>query len=454
MEEAVHALWASRRDLVERSLIPISVAWPASRGLTDALLAATGKALAEGRDPHGFMRTYAAEMDGGITIKTSTPPEPVLVGTAFVFASCQYPAGVLDGQPAARSIDRLNDRIGKATTFPPIDALLLLGDQIYADASYGLLDPRHPQDRYAAAHQKWRAALEARVYIKRLEQRNRVFAMPDDHEIADNWEPAPGPDHQRLKDVALQAFAHERGNRKPVGTPLRGWWGTVNVGGGHEVFMLDTRTQRDPRPWGPLTSVQPAHLIDAAQRDALKAWLHAAHQRDQETGRCQPKLISSAVWLLPRHVGREDPEGHAQEGPAALSDSWDGYPPSLHWLLTLIAQDGIGGVVVLCGDGHLAGHTVARLTCGGHTVELHVLQAPALYAPFPFANAQPHQFATHDRFGWTWDERQVSCLSESALWPMGDGFTLLEVLPDERGWMVRATFDTGPSTRQVCWRVT
>jgi phosphodiesterase/alkaline phosphatase D-like protein len=386
--------------------------------------------------------------------RTTAPPAAQgarLQATAFAFASCQYPAGLLDKGLAGQSIDRLDQRVGSKCEDPNVAALLLLGDQIYADASYGLLDPKEPQTRYRAAHDAWWRAIASRTHLSALDQRNRLFFMPDDHEIADNWEPSEKPDQQRIKGIALEEFARSRGSRQPGSLGL-GFWGPVPVGGGHEVFMLDTRTQRKPRPWGPGSPPARPHIIDRKQRSGLEHWLTTLHAIDVKQNTVAPKFISSAVWLLPRHTGRLNAQGDTDVCPA-LSDSWDGYPESLHWLLTLIASKGIRGVVVLCGDGHLAGHTVARLTCDHREVALHVLHAPALYAPFPFANARPHEYAGQEPLSWMWASDRVVCTVQSDLWPIGNGFVLVDVAQDKGAWRVTATFDTDAAStaHTVSW---
>jgi len=440
LHRAIERLWGSNQTMLLRSSFP------------QIDLPGTAAAAAIPRISSRLLHARIHVPALAATTAQTKPASPAPSDTAFVFASCQYPAGLLDRLPADRSIDRLNDQIGALATGPRIDALLLLGDQIYADASYGILDPKNSQDRYPPLHQRWRNTLVDRPHIRQLDNRNRCFTIPDDHEIADNWEPGPTPQNQALKQDALQAFAEIQSNRKPRGSPAHGWWGAVEVGGAHQVFMLDTRTQREARPWGPGNAANQAHIIDLAQRTALETWLLGLHQQDKATGTVTPKFIASAVWLLPRAAGRLNPSGGIEHSPA-LSDNWDGYPPSLHWLLGLLARERVRGVVVLCGDGHLAGHTVARLRYAKQTVEVQLLHAPALYAPFVFANAQPHQFRARDIFTWQDRGHRVVCAVRSVLWPLGDGFVRVGVHRHEGVWEIRATFDTIDQPHRVCWTI-
>ena len=362
--------------------------------------------------------------------------------TAFVFASCQYPAGLLDRWPASASIRRLDALV---TAQPTLGALLLLGDQIYADATYGILDPAGQKSDFDRAHEDlWAAVTGQYPGISSLLRQSRVFATPDDHEIKDNWEPGGSRKNQQVGRDALDAFARLSLSRWPARQLTGGHWGEVQVGGGHTAFMLDTRTQRDPRPWGPGHSPSQSRLIDKTQRQALEAWLLKAHKRDVAAGQVTPKFVTSAVWLLPRHADHQTP---------ALSDAWDGYPESRCELLSFIAREGIRGVVVLCGDGHLAGHAVAHLTWNHHQVDVHVLHAPALYAPFPFANAKPHQYATTDQFSRMGTDAEFACEVEAELWPLGDGFVQINAHWDHGAGEIRATFDTFDQPRSDYWMV-
>jgi hypothetical protein len=217
--------------------------------------------------------------------------------------------------------------------------------------------------------------------------------------------------------------------------------------------MLDTRTTREPRPWGPGTGPNQAHIICATQRQALESWLNDQLVNDR-AGCVTPKFISSQVWLLPRHAGHfstQDPTVDLSANRTRL-DSWEGYPQSLYWLLGFIAKKKIHGVVVLCGDAHLAGRTQVTLSLNSCCVDVLILHTPALYAPFPFANAQPHHYRGQDSFDFKISEGTVQCEVTSQLHDLGNGFVRVEVTKtDTNGWQVRPVFDSETSlTESMC----
>jgi hypothetical protein len=368
--------------------------------------------------------------------------------TRLIFASCQYPAGLLDHRPASASFRRMEET---ARAHAPLGALLMLGDQIYADATYGILDPTNTSDRFESLYLDLHRSLRQYETIDHMRKlaKPQLYVTPDDHEIRDNWEPGGPRVNQEDRAAALKAFERMSLSRLPARQTGGGFWGPVDVGGGHEVFMLDTRTERQPRPWGPGSGMPAAHIMGGQQQQALEGWLLKRHSQDGG-GPVTPKLISSPVWLLPRRVGKAT---NQSDSSAHRSDSWDGYPASLQWLLGFIAEKQIRGVVMLCGDAHLAGHTRVNLTHGDNVVQMHILHAPALYAPFPFANGQPHHYRCHqDRLSW--NEGKLSCQVDSELWTLDDGFVHLSLVREKDDWHISATFDVGVTgSRSDFWTV-
>lgn len=442
LQSALNEVLKQSPDTIESSLLahsaPAALPMLALTGEPGTYFELAGKAAL-------FHATVQARLNGQ-TPQTVAPKSALLRATRLIFASCQYPAGLLDHRPASASFRRMQDT---AEREPALGALLLLGDQIYADATYGILDPSGTSDRFALLYHDLRQSLDQYPLIDgmRKEDKPRLYVTPDDHEIRDNWEPGGAGRNESDMRVALEAFDRLGLSRLPAKQPMGGYWGTVDVGGGHEVFMLDTRTTRDPRPWGPGSGGDAPHIVNPPQRKALERWLRE-RQRADGTGPVSPKFVSSSVWLLPRRVGRAD----GSDGAAARSDSWDGYPESLHWLLGFIAVQAIRGVVLLCGDAHLAGHTRVGLKHQGDPVQLHILHAPALYAPFPFANGQPHDYRCQDH--WDWQSGSVSSHVDSELWASGDGFVHLSVVSVGNAWHIRATFDGGPALgRTDFWMV-
>ena len=305
----------------------------------------------------------------------------------------------MDGLPAERSLQRLADRLDDPDARHP-DRLLLVGDQIYADATAGLLDPVRLDDRYRVPYEE----LLHIEPLRRIMGRIPVLCMLDDHEIVDNWEPyvkgAQGPLFR--KGVAAY-WTYQRG----VAPRDRTWIKRREAG--WSLFMADTRTHRDARTEASLLT---AEILGSPQHLELEQWLTGQPAENL-------KLVASPAMLLPRLWE------HLEE-PLHL-DGWQGYPASLQRLLMFVCDNEIANVIFLSGDAHLGCDVTIRLTGpDGKKVALRSIHAPALYAPLPFANEQPWNLKIPDEFefpgpGGTYICHVTGAVSE----PYRDGYRLL-----------------------------
>jgi len=355
-----------------------------------------------------------------------TPEEDLRI----VFASCQYPAGLMDRTQATASCRAL------ATSFAdaPPTRLLLLGDQIYADATFGLLEPTRLDDRYRRPYEELGARHGPLGQLPQHFQRV-LRTTPDDHEIRDGWEPDPARPADRPFDLGVRAYwAQQRGlaaekaaQHARSGEPL--WQaesGTLAGGAGWRLFMADSRTAREPRDED---TVGRALILGEAQTLELMRWLLDAPGDDL-------KLVSSAAMLLPRTRMYVDEPLH--------QDNWQGYPASLYSLLVLLCENEMRNVVFLSGDMHLA--CSARITVthpdSGKACVFESHHAPALYAPYPFANETRHNLLLRDGFAFTWKhgarERHYQCRVDATIPDAtSQGYAVLRATPMRGGWKTK-----------------
>ncbi len=329
----------------------------------------------------------------------------------FAVTCCRYPAGMFDRAPAGlapspsdRSLAafhrqrRAREAAGEATP----EFALMLGDQIYVDATAGVFDPALSDDRYAAPYRQWLTNPMVQQALDGLP----LHAMPDDHELFDNWGPvdpqAGGIDTagqpvsvpayiDKVRREGLLAYAAYQGPRQ-VRSLLPAAQGHLYRQAGPPdlpslVFMADTRTERTGRQAGNLDE---ARLVSDGQWGALREWLF-------ESQGAGPRFLACPSMVLPRRRAACGPTLAS----ALRSDAWDGYPRSLLALLAVIGELRLDNLVLLSGDEHLASVSEIRLIDRGpggtaaspvETV-LHAIHAPALYAPYPFANARPDDFS-------------------------------------------------------------
>jgi phosphodiesterase/alkaline phosphatase D-like protein len=337
-------------------------------------------------------------------------------GLCFAFASCQYPAGLLDAVVARKSMELLEQRLEGAEGQRP-KFLLQLGDQVYVDATAGLFDPTSVDDRYGRTYERRYAPEAVQSVLRRLPS----HSMLDDHEIVDNWEPSTTdtrPDAQlnmgRRSYWRYQRFDHFDNAAREFEHDLSFEFHDSKT----PFFVLDTRTRRSTRT---AATVHEATLVDDASFGRLIEWLDKHHESVPN----EPKFIACPALPLPRHL-----RSIGDAAAALRSDGWDGYPRSLHRLLGHIAINDIENVVFLSGDEHLSLVARATLKAEGKNkaVTVHSIHSSAMYAPFPFANGDPADFKSRDRFIFTADGLTCTCeVIETEFAPHADGFAVVSM---------------------------
>lgn len=333
----------------------------------------------------------------------------------FAFASCQYPAGMLDRKVAHGSYRALAARLADGGR-PAPDRLLLLGDQVYTDATWGLLDPVRLDDRYRMAYEGLKDREMGPMAELPQDLLARVRMTPDDHEIQDDWEPpVPGPAADPAFEHAMAAFwRHQRED-----DPRRRRVQVLDRGAGWWLFMLDTRTQRTFRNE---ETVARASLLGPRQSRQLLHWLRTCPAPDL-------KVVTSPAMLLPRARRRLDEPLH--------HDGWQGYPASLHGLLAFLCDAQVRNVVFLSGDAHVActARVRVRNLASGAECSFASHHAPALYAPYPFANESRWNLLLADRFTFTQPGGTYECTVEGEMVEEGrQGWGLLHARPAAGGW--------------------
>ncbi|MBI5719582.1 MAG: alkaline phosphatase D family protein [Burkholderiales bacterium] len=451
---------ASRPDLDRSSATPTTPTTPASPDSSPACDAAELidlggrwlRATPEHEHATAFIALADLQRAQALLGGGSGPPSSADAGAAahspwFALASCQYPAGLLDGLVARQSLDLLAARA--ASPANAVRFALLVGDQIYADATAGLADPVRRDELFEQPNERALRAPGMRQVLRCLP----VAALPDDHEIADNWEPlaarfAPPakvdakrelPTWERTREHGLAAFWRYQ-RMSPLdrlGRPGLPAADQAFEWGGLPVYLLDTRSARQRR--GSRVPEHERHLVDEAQRESLENWL-LRHQ-------ARPKIVATSALLLPRRWTSQD-----KHRASARSDAWDGYPASLSWLLDFLLASQVRHTIFVSGDEHhsLVCEALLRspLDGGPQPVRLTSVHSSALYAPYPFANGRRANFG--DEAFDTLSGRTRVSITMTTFAPPGDGFATLQVLnppggtPRLRLRFVKAGAGAGP----------
>lgn len=341
----------------------------------------------------------------------------------FMAGCCRYPGM---GFEAARADAALQEMASVARGDPP-DFCLMVGDQIYADATAALVDSSSAVEKIALRYRRAWATAGMRAVSGTMP----TYMTLDDHEIDDNWsrdrirapvraDAASLRQHEaalRLYRTACGAYsayqwAHSPRNR--MGLP--GFNYEFDCGG-YPFFVLDTRTRRDR--FGALGAPV---AIDERQLDALVEWLR------QDPAGDKPRFLVTGSVLFPglaayRSDGSED----------LAADTWQLSSTQRRRVLDAVVQSRARNVVFVSGDYHC--HAVAELSWGGACQAL-AIAVPALYAPFPAANAKGWEVLPREVIGLD-DGTQVEVRATTG---EGSGFAEIAVAPLDPGrWRLTAT---------------
>jgi hypothetical protein len=287
-----------------------------------------------------------------------------LPGLSFLAAACRHP-GLTAAEQERADLSLLDAALGAD---PRSDrCMLMLGDQIYADARAGLFDSSSPIERMLP---RYRQAFGSPGFRK-LAAKLPLHMILDDHEIGDNWSQElrgmeGGEDLFETARDAYQAFQRSHGPHRPA----NGTGDAYFEHGGIHFLMLDTRSFR--RRLGGRRTLSPGQWADLA----------AALRHAQRVGPDRPKFIISGSVLAPA-LGKD-----AGDHPARTADSWQFFQEDRRDLLRFIAQEGITRVVFLSSDYHCSAAARIEFSNGATA---HAVCAPPLHAPNVFANATPDE---------------------------------------------------------------
>lgn len=374
-------------------------------------------------DPKKGVRLPLANLPWFRRLQGKKPADQV----AFLVCSCRYPGSPFDEEQADSIYAGMRGHVNNSPERIGIDHVLLVGDQIYADATADLFDARELPERYAG---QCREAFGA-PHLRRLLTSVPTYMAIDDHEFEDNWpgnaDKIPGKvakaymERFRYGLAAAKAYqwsmTAQTGWPPPAPSPHDvGLWHTFESGV-LPFFVMDTRTERTLRQED--VSVDKATIIGPRQWEGLKAWLLDIHHNHETTEK--PKFIVSGAVLAPAA------QDYVQEQWLYRnSDSWWGYPQTWRELVQLIVKHQMKRVVFVSGDYHLSALAEMTLSSSAHPkpVIAYSIVASAFYAPLPFANSQPADYV------WG-PQKSLLPFSDTATytWPVGSTTAKIEVEP-------------------------
>lgn len=298
----------------------------------------------------------------------------------FAAASCRYPGMAIDSHRVDAPVRELLAWTRGATPTPtPMPSFaLLLGDQIYADATAGVVDSDNPLDRYAPRYATALARGRRHVLGGRREAFGDllaalpVYLTQDDHEYRDGW-PGSGPIEAgraqgrarerrivQLADAAATAFQR-------LHMPAT-WPGATSYAFRHgplRCFVLDTRSHRQ---------VSPQRIVHPDDWERLRGWLA------EPEAATHLNCIATGSVVLPRLEAGCNP---ADPGEDTMAWCEPDRRELLHRLGEAAAMVQPRRFLLLSGDYHLS--AALRVMVHGQPRGAAIV-APPLYAPLAYAN--------------------------------------------------------------------
>jgi phosphodiesterase/alkaline phosphatase D-like protein len=293
----------------------------------------------------------------------------------FAFGSCFLPWRESPGQSFKHMLEEQKD----------LAFLLMLGDQIYADAidTNGLGRVALNLNDYRNVYK----TVWSNLHLHKILARTPTFMILDDHEVDNDWHwndealsvadiaglsrlfrtitGRPGEErhlspsrvHAALQVNWEHQVLHAPGNLSPGG-PLAYEFEY----GQAAFFIMDTRTQR-------FLNNEDRQLLGKKQWHMLNEWL----MRVKETH--PVKFIVSSISILSDLLGDW------------TDDRWEGFREERNRLLNLLAREGIEGVYFLAGDLHSA-HAISADLYGPNGKAIPVWE----FCSSPFEQ-KPNKFA-------------------------------------------------------------
>lgn len=427
---------AAAPQLPRPQQLPFSRVFPGSKlapeAVAEKLFADLELALAAGRatPAHGEPRPRPKERNATMALCEAVlrpARDERKRELCFAAGCCRHPGVAFDRDLADRALGALAEHAEKAGG---PELVLMLGDQIYADATGGVVDAEDRLEKYTSRYEQAYGS----PGFRRLGRRVPLVMAGDDHEIRDNWPKdaippgAPAGVRKLLERSAdwarLLFIEHQRSHGPdapawaPAGDGERLWY-AFDVGP-FPFFCFDTRFER---------TEDGARMMDAYQLERFASWLD--HVLARKELRNVPKFVMSGSVMAPTEREFAGRPAHARR-----ADSWAGYPDERLKVLELIVEKKAQNVVFISGDLHCAALASLHFSDAAE-LRCYAVVAPAFYAPFPFANLPAQEIAGREPIG-----PRIECRSKKK-WDV-NGFALLCVtppaVPDSADWEIKVDY--------------
>jgi choline dehydrogenase-like flavoprotein len=401
---AVHSIRSRLQIRVCTPFFDGPVEWPSKERFL-AIWTEQRQTTARRAAAHGIRYRDRPRIDQACLLKSTLGTSRRATSTRFALGCCRQTPLLVDRELADLTFSKLLE--AERSPDRRIDHLLMVGDQIYADAMASVESVRGTKGRFTDAHREAWTAPSQRDLMRRVP----FYMAVDDHEFVDNYEDSTRREFPREFHDARNAWWRYQLAAGPAGRVLpithraaRSWYEFRSAG--FDYFVCDTRSER--RDGGRIDR-RGAQIMSPAQREAIEKWLEKTRTMDS-----RPRFI-----VLPSPPVPWFQQAAADPSYAVRSDAWQRFPACSEWLLRMILTDGTGQLVLLCGDYHLFADceiTVATNEPDAIPISCRCITTSGVYCPYEFANTSPNEVLPF--FSWIgpdfrWSYRMTSVVQGS-----------------------------------------
>ena len=303
---------------------------------------------------------------------------------SFIVGSCFHPGTSFDREISSKAFKNMYDHVEEG-----VDHLLLLGDQIYADANANIFDPTIPFEKYRLRYRQAFANEDARKLFRNVP----VYFAVDDHEFNDNWqgqfnEEVKKSDFDYATNLALLYQMHHddawKGNKDL-------WYDFESRG--FPFFVMDTRMERQDRE--KYDRYESSALMSDRQINGFERWL-TEHKNEEVL------FIASGSTIAP--ISQDIVKANSL---ASNSDRLIAYPGFLEKIIHLLANLASEKTIIwLTGDPHFSSLTKCSLQQDNKAINIYQICSSGIYSPIPFANDNPNKYIWNEDFDWGNDNEE------------------------------------------------
>lgn len=286
---------------------------------------------------------------------------------SYAVGSCRYLLRLFGGTIFDERGDKCFRSIFEQHAQRPLDGMLMIGDQIYAD------DLKHfGKDVNVDDFLERYRLVFSQEHIQTLMARLPTYMILDDHEIEDNWPSEAAPkDRLTMYPHAVHAYQIYQCSHSPIfnatangrlsGTLPHFWYKFSD--GCADWFVMDVRTERE------LGRKKSAQIINDAQMQSLLEWL--------VDGSGRTKFVVSSVPFIPDLKSDAD-------------DKWGAFVDQRDEIISHILDHRVQKVVFVSGDVHCS--FTCQLELAGEP-DFKVLQVVSSSFFWPYPHMGERDFA-------------------------------------------------------------